>query len=444
MKPRKILIVSDSFRLHTGFANVGRHIADHFYYKARNEDGRGKYQVVYLGWYDTPHAPEKRPYKLYSTTRDKKGYPVPGDKWGQMTMEKTINEEKPDIVLAIGDTWMVEHINHLPNRKAFKFVFYMAIDGEPTPENMIAEEGGRLRKIDWKAVATSADHVVAFGPFGMKCINNMTGDTTCKIHVPHGADTNVFRPAKDDDEKMRLRKQHFPMLNEDAFLVGFFSRNQPRKAIDKLIHAMSIMQHEHEVPERPIYLYMHCAFEDKTGWNIPGLTKYYKFKSSKVLRDETINVGAGIPDEHMRGRYACCDITALPTRGEGWGLTILESMACGVPVITTKYSAHADYCGPGSMFVKAASMVSEPITNIRRYVISVNDFVDKIKKAYNNENNILEKLSIGGRKQALNFDWAKVCEKWEEFMDTVDTSDLDKSITLTTKKEEPTLEAVEI
>lgn len=47
--------------------------------------------------------------------------------------------------------------------------------------------------------------------------------------------------------------------------------------------------------------------------------------------------------EALRELYRSADCFVLPTRAEGWGLPILESMACGVPAITTRYSAQLDY-----------------------------------------------------------------------------------------------------
>jgi glycosyltransferase involved in cell wall biosynthesis len=203
------------------------------------------------------------------------------------------------------------------------------------------------RRIDWKGNVLNADEVVAFCPFGQRNINKMAGREASRIHIPHGVDAEAYKPGS-ADEKWKARREHFPMLPPDAFLIGFFSRNQPRKAIDKLLHAISIFQHEHEDPDRPVYVYMHCAFDDKVGWNIPALANFFNLKRDRMLRDKKIGIGIGIPDELLRNRYIACDVTALPTRGEGWWLTILESMACGVPVLTSKYSAHVDCPSPTS------------------------------------------------------------------------------------------------
>lgn len=48
-------------------------------------------------------------------------------------------------------------------------------------------------------------------------------------------------------------------------------------------------------------------------------------------------------DVEMAKQYADADCFVLPTRAEGWGLPIMEAMACGTPVITTKYSAITEY-----------------------------------------------------------------------------------------------------
>lgn len=41
--------------------------------------------------------------------------------------------------------------------------------------------------------------------------------------------------------------------------------------------------------------------------------------------------------------YKSADCFVLPTRGEGWGMPILEAMACGLPVIATNWSSQVDF-----------------------------------------------------------------------------------------------------
>jgi glycosyltransferase involved in cell wall biosynthesis len=57
-----------------------------------------------------------------------------------------------------------------------------------------------------------------------------------------------------------------------------------------------------------------------------------------------------VPDAHLPGLYAGARAFVLPSVHEGFGLTCLEAMACGVPVVAARAGALPETCGDAARY----------------------------------------------------------------------------------------------
>jgi glycosyltransferase involved in cell wall biosynthesis len=68
----------------------------------------------------------------------------------------------------------------------------------------------------------------------------------------------------------------------------------------------------------------------------------------------------GMDDAALASLYRGCDALVLPYRGEGFGMPLIEAMACGRPVITTAAGPALEFCSAGNSYLISATAVDVP------------------------------------------------------------------------------------
>lgn len=143
--------------------------------------------------------------------------------------------------------------------------------------------------------------------------------------ILHGVDTAVFAPAAD---RAALRTT---LGLPDGMLIGCFGRVRAQKGVDLLVEAALEL-----LPSRPgvSVIFTGLVTRDNAGFHA-GLTKRIV---AAGLQDRIRFLGE-LPWEQVVRHYQALDLFCAPARWEGFGLTPLEAMACGVPVVAADVGA---------------------------------------------------------------------------------------------------------
>lgn len=154
--------------------------------------------------------------------------------------------------------------------------------------------------------------------------------------VPEGVATDFYTPAPRRPERPRFR----------FLMVGKWEN---RKFCDGLLRAFT----QEFKPNEPVELYLQAHNQ-----YVPGFSLAERVAATGVSSEHAILLGSPCDLSALRDLYRSADCFVLPTRAEGWGLPILEAMACGVPAIVTRYSAPLDYVTEeNGYFINVARMV---------------------------------------------------------------------------------------
>lgn len=258
---------------------------------------------------------------------------------------------KPDACIMLGDYQAVRSnvLGHPLLRKAFTEVptyHYCPIEGVGLPPRW---------KDLWDVV-----HPVAMSEFGADEIEKVTGTRPPMVY--HGVSTDDFYPVA-PNRPGYADPGHTPVLTKDAaravlqyppdrVMVLRTDRHMPRKRMNSLMRAMVPVFEANE----KVDLVLHCAPEDQGGSLWDAISKLPERFVERVKLTKAHDTWRGLPKTTLNVLYNAADIYAS-TSAEGFGLTIAEAMACGVPVVAMAYSAVPEVVGDAGVLVPYRELI---------------------------------------------------------------------------------------
>jgi glycosyltransferase involved in cell wall biosynthesis len=173
--------------------------------------------------------------------------------------------------------------------------------------------------------AADVDRFVAFNAFNAGFMGGRLGVAAERIAViPHGVDLAAF-PVEPPDLAARRRARG------GRLVIGFLARGCPEKGLDQLVRALPLVAERHDVEvvaagatietERDYLASCHALARDL------GMTDRFRWLG-QIDRAAKLDLLASI------------DVFALPTpRAEAKGLSAIEALAAGVPVVASNHGA---------------------------------------------------------------------------------------------------------
>lgn len=316
---KKILLICDDIRVHSGVATVAREIVIH--------------TAQHFNWVNIAGAinhPEKgKRFDLSIDTNQTAGledasvflYPVDG--YGNPDIiRQLIKLENPDAIMLITDPryfdWLFAMENEI--RRQCPIIYLNIWDDYPAP-------------LYNKAFYESCDALLAISK-QTKLINELVLGDKCgnKVieYVPHGLNENIFKPLDENDSIYSEFKKNIFQGEEKDFVLFFNSRNIRRKQIpDTMLAFRYFLDSLPKDKAEKCAFILHTEVVSEHGTDLEAVRKLLFKDYPNAIHFST---GRLSPQE-LNMLYNLADAQILLTSNEGWGLSLTEAILAGTPII---------------------------------------------------------------------------------------------------------------
>jgi len=231
-----------------------------------------------------------------------------------------------------------------------------------------------------------ADHIIAVSECTRQDLITSYNIPSDKVTVIHEAADDRFRPQS--EEVVDIVRRHYGLPEQYLLFVGTI---EPRKNLGRLLKAFEQLHRDH--------LTDGLVIVGKQGWLYDS---FFAALESSPAR-EAVMLPGYIPDADLPAVYAAAQAFVFPSLYEGFGLPVLEAMACGTPVACSNSSSLPEVSGQAALHFESGDVQS--IVTVVRKLLTDADLSDELK--------------LRGLEQAARFSWKKVASKTSSVYNTL-------------------------
>jgi len=214
-----------------------------------------------------------------------------------------------------------------------------------------------------------------------------------KIYVIPLAPGKEFKPIT-NHQSLTTIKRKYCLPSQFVLFVGDVNYNKNIPGLIKAFSRFLLQTSEHSSRSSFKLVLVGKAFLDES---LKEAKEILQLINSLKLSKKVVRLG-WIPTEDLVGIYNLATVYCQPSFYEGFGLPVLEAMACGCPVVVANTSSLPEICG-------GATVLVDPY--------NINDIAIGIKKILC-DISIYDMLRKKGLKWVKNFSWKKVVQKTYE------------------------------
>jgi glycosyltransferase involved in cell wall biosynthesis len=186
-----------------------------------------------------------------------------------------------------------------------------------------------------KLAARKAAHVITVSQYSKNEIMDVLGIPASRITVIHCGVGENFRESAGHEQTQDTLKRLG--LNRPYFL--YVGNLKPHKNVKTLLQAFAYLRHEKRVPHSLLVV----------GSDVPRRRLILK-ECARLRIVDAVIFAPFLPAAELPSIYARADLLVLPSTMEGFGLPVIEAMACGTPVICSAASSLPEVAGDAAIF----------------------------------------------------------------------------------------------